>query len=221
MLGSSRATICLLACPGPPPPPGYRALAREFPNVTIEAPNRGEADLHILTSAWNDPDFSAWAFDRALDRAAERGRFALTLAGAPAELPRVALELLLRAQRLLARRNQASATPAFTAALARHRAAHDRSRPLVLADYDHALDVWQWVLRLAPEASLALQLAALFHDVERLVSEAERRIEQHAADYQKFKDRDAARGAELAAALLREAGITGSSGPSRGCASSA
>ena len=37
------------------------------------------------------------------------------------------------------------------------------------ADYDHAIDVWQWTLRLSAERpGLALQLAALFHDVERL-----------------------------------------------------
>ncbi|HVI03622.1 MAG TPA: DUF4202 family protein, partial [Enhygromyxa sp.] len=85
---------------------------------------------------------------------------------------------------------------------------HALSLPLVRADYDHALDTWQWLLRLTPDASLALQLAALLHDVERLRSEPERRVEQHAGDYQQFKDQHAARGAELAAALLREARLS-------------
>ncbi len=56
-------------------------------------------------------------------------------------------------------------------------------------------------------ADLAVQLAALLHDVERLVTEADRRIEHHADDYQAFKDEHAARGAEMAGALLEEAGV--------------
>jgi hypothetical protein len=108
-------------------------------------------------------------------------------------------------------RNAASASPLFDAALARHRALHHLyglDKPLVRADFDHALDTWQWILRLAPEAGLAVQLAALFHDVERLASEAEVRIERFAAGaadaadaadaakkYQEFKDAHARIGA--------------------------
>jgi hypothetical protein len=72
----------------------------------------------------------------------------------------------------------------------------------VSADYDHARDTWRWVLRLHPEASAAVQIAALFHDVERLVSESDQRIEHHAPDYAKFKDAHAAAGARLTAAAL-------------------
>src|SRR5262249_272955 len=67
--------------------------------------------------------------------------------------------------------------------------------PLVRADHDHAIDAWQWVLRLDPGASAEVQVAALFHDIERLRSEARARVEQHAPDYQAFKDRHARRGA--------------------------
>jgi hypothetical protein len=76
----------------------------------------------------------------------------------------------------------------------------------VRADYDHSLDVWQWTLRLVPEASLAVQLAALLHDVERLLSEADCRIEHNATGYRDFKNAHARRGAQLADELLAEAG---------------
>jgi hypothetical protein len=110
-------------------------------------------------------------------------------------------------QGLAERRNAASAGPGFDAVLARHRALHDLMLPLVCADYAHALDVWQWTLRLDPEAGLAVQLAALFHDIERLASEAERRSEHLAADYQEFKDAHARVGAAWTDEILAELGI--------------
>ena len=63
------------------------------------------------------------------------------------------------------------------------------------------------MLRLAPEASCAVQLAALFHDVERLESEADRRVEHHAPDYAAFKDAHASRGGERAREVLLAAGV--------------
>jgi hypothetical protein len=105
------------------------------------------------------------------------------------------------------RRNAASATPLFDRVLERHRAHHDLGKPLVRADWAHAVDVWQWVIRLDPEAGLAVQLAALFHDVERLVSEADVRVEHRADDYQAFKDEHARRGAEMADQALTAAGV--------------
>lgn len=75
------------------------------------------------------------------------------------------------------------------------------------ADYNHALDAWQWSLRLESDASLAVQLAALFHDIERLASEADERVEHLAADYQQFKDAHAKRGAEMTDRQLAEAGV--------------
>jgi hypothetical protein len=76
----------------------------------------------------------------------------------------------------------------------------------VAADLDHALDTWRWVLRLQPSASLAVQIAALFHDVERLIAEPDVRVEHHAADYAAFKQRHAARGAALTRAVLQPLG---------------
>jgi hypothetical protein len=57
------------------------------------------------------------------------------------------------------------------------------------------------LLRLAPQASAELQAAALLHDIERLVSEADVRVEHHAPDYAAFKDAHAAAGAEMARAM--------------------
>ena len=111
-------------------------------------------------------------------------------------------EVLLRYQRLLPVANGGSATAAFLGVLRAHRARHDLSKPLVRADHDHARDTWQWTLRLVPGASVEVQLAALLHDVERLESEADVRIEHRAADYDAFKAAHAARGAELARALV-------------------
>ncbi len=108
------------------------------------------------------------------------------------------------------RRNTRSAGPLFERILADHRALHDLEKPLVKADHDHALDTWQWVLELDPDAGLALQAAALYHDVERLDSEAEERVEHRAPDYQAFKDEHARRGALVAARALAAAGLPSS-----------
>ena len=158
---------------------------------------------------WESKFFNFYEMDALLDELAERtaGPFALLLVGKEDRLVGFACEVLTRCQRLTDRRNEASRSPLFDQVLARHRTMHDLSKPLVRADYNHALDTWQWMLRLQPEAGLAVQLAALFHDVERLVSEADRRIEQHAADYQAFKEEHALRGAWMAGEVLARAGV--------------
>jgi hypothetical protein len=117
---------------------------------------------------------------------------------------------MLERPRFLGRRNALSAGPLFERILADHRALHDLDRPLVKADHDHALDTWQWALELDPDAGLALQAAALFHDIERLDSESEVRIEHRAPDYQAFKDEHARRGALVAARALAGAGLPSS-----------
>lgn len=102
------------------------------------------------------------------------------------------------------RRNDAIPDELLDRLLARHRALHPLDKPLVEADYRHALDVWQWTLRLDPEAGAAVQIAALFHDIERIFTEAESRSEQAVADYDDYKARHAARSAWVTAAILRE-----------------
>jgi hypothetical protein len=114
----------------------------------------------------------------------------------------------LRYQRLKPRFNSYSKGAVFEAIRARHRALHPLQLPLARADYEHAVDVWQWVLRLAPAASMALQLAALFHDIERLQSETRVRVEHHADDYGAFKRRHAGIGATIARETLSAFSLT-------------
>lgn len=189
---------------------GWARLAAEFPTVSVQALSEGQG-AQVLTldvSEWRAPGFDPFDWDPRVFAADGTERLALHLTGARgAELASAALEILTRYQGLVGRRNAASSGGLFDAILARHRALHDLSLPLVRADYLHALDTWQWVLRLAPDAALAVQVAALFHDVERLVSEADKRVEHTASDYQAFKDAHAARGAEMTCALLAELGV--------------
>ncbi len=195
-------------------PSSWEALTAEFPNVEIRRePDASGRDLPCLpplrVEEWESQFFNFYELDGQLDAMAEceGGPFAVLLLGKPEALPRVAGEVLSRCQRWTDRRNGASRGGLFDRVLAEHRETHDLSKPLVRADYDHALDTWQWTLRLEPEADLPLQLAALFHDVERLASEADARIEHQAGDYQAFKDDHAERGAELAEALLGWVGV--------------
>ncbi|HEX9941664.1 MAG TPA: DUF4202 family protein [Thermoanaerobaculia bacterium] len=188
------------------------ALAAEFPAVELQwAPESGGVPSlpPLPLTDWESQFFNFYELDMALDDLAERtrGPFALSLAAEDERLPGYAREVLTRCQRLMDRRNTASRDPLFDRVLAEQRALHNLTKPLVRADYNHALDVWQWTLRLCPEAGLAVQLAALFHDVERLLSEADARIEHRAADYQAFKDAHACRGAEMADAALARAGV--------------
>lgn len=184
-------------------------LAREFPTVSI-ATDRDDAlglDVAIDVAAWRRADFDFWSFDRSLDEAAARS-FAIGISGGD-EHDRwtTALEVLTRAQRLVRRRNRLSESPTFDRLIERHRALCNLDKPLVRADYDHAIDVWQWTLRLAEDATLEVQAAALLHDVERLVSEADARVEHLAHDYRAFKDAHAVAGAELARELLVAVGF--------------
>lgn len=176
-------------------------LAAEFPTVRI-VPGRAAADGAVVDDeAWRRGS-SFRAFDEVVERSSSS-----TLVVSGTHAASTATEVLTRFQRFVARRNEASRAPEFDRVLVEHRALHDCNKPLVKADLDHALDVWQWTLRLAPGASLAVQLAALFHDVERLESEADARIEHRAPDYQAFKDAHARRGADLAYEVLVRAGI--------------
>jgi len=148
----------------------------------------------LTAAAWLADDFDFWGFDRrcdALDR--------LVVEEAIAE------QVRLRTQRLAPQRTITE--PWFDGVLDLHRGLHDLDKPLVRADFDHALDTWQWALRLDPHASAPAQLAALLHDIERLVSEADARVEHHAADYQAFKDAHALAGGALARRLLERAEV--------------
>jgi hypothetical protein len=192
-------------------PKGFETLCAEFPTVGVgEGSGAGCPFTSLSLQEWETPSFNFYRFDARMDELAEHaggGPFALRITGEPGRLPGAALGVLTRCQRLVGRRNERSRGTLFDRVLAKHRALHDLEKPLVRADYAHALDVWQWTLRLAPMAGLSVQLAALFHDIERLISEADARVEHKAGDYQAFKDAHAQRGAEMADETLAKAGI--------------
>lgn len=185
----------------------WRRFAREFPTVALRACTDAEG-VRVQASWWRSDTFDPRRFDEQVGDAAEGWPDALVLVDdGPPDLEQIALEMMTRGQGSLGRRNRHSAGPLFDAVLVRHRSLHDTSRALVRADLNHALDTWQWLLRLSADASLEAQIAALFHDVERLVSEAEVRVEQHAADYQAFKDAHAQGGARMTRECLGALGL--------------
>src|SRR4051812_13806591 len=182
-------------------------VAREFPSIFVTFDTEcADRRPRLSSSEWNRPDFDTWRFDTELDELA-RGPFTLCIADDAGGRPGFPLEVLNRCQRVIGRRNQHSQGQLFDRVLRRHHALHDLDKPLVRADYNHALDVWQWLLRLDSSASVALQVAALFHDVERLASEAVARIEQHAPDYEAFKDAHARAGAAMTRRVLGDCGV--------------
>jgi hypothetical protein len=185
------------------------ALVWEFPSVPWAVMDVAPGGaLTISEHSWCDPAADLYEWDRAVGGLCAEPRW-LVVQGEEGSrtLGETAREIVTRYQRLIPRTNVHSSTPVFARVLSGHHALHDQSLPLVRADYDHALDVWQWTLRLDPNAGLALQLAALFHDIERLTSEAERRVEHEASDYQAFKNAHAHRGAQLAAQVLAGCGV--------------
>lgn len=153
-------------------------LEREFPTIRVErgAPGSGDT-ITIDDFAWRG-SFDVGRFDEVIERAdplvsiAIRGDDAIG----------VACEVLARYQRCLPRRNQASSSALFDAVLDTHARLYGAPDPLAKADHDHALDAWQWVVRLEPNAGIAAQLAALFHDFDRLAGEPHERIEHRARD---------------------------------------
>ncbi|MCO5171380.1 MAG: DUF4202 family protein [Planctomycetes bacterium] len=178
--------------PAVEPPLGVRAYHTDLARWADPAWDPGPLDWALGDHAWNEP---VWLRVRVPSR------------GAPARLAPLLERALTRLQRFIDRRNDVSGGPWFDRVLRRHRALHDRRLPLVRADHDHAVDTWRWVLRLRPDASLALQAAALFHDVERLKSEARARKEHLAPDYAAFKTAHARAGAALARRALTSAGL--------------
>jgi hypothetical protein len=181
-------------------------VQREFPTLAVRyEPVRDDLPLIVRAVEWVRPDFDFWAFDRIVDATVDRGEQLAILDDADDTF--FPIHVLNRCQRRIERRNTASSGGRFGTVLAIHREMHDLSKPLVRADFDHALDVWQWVLRLDPEAGLAVQIAALFHDIERLESEPDRRVEHLATDYETFKNDHARAGGRIATDALAAAGL--------------
>src|SRR5262249_47315144 len=156
--------------------------------VKIERAHAARVDDAIIDAEGWRASTSFKPFDDAISRS--RGD-AIMVRG-ERHVEHVACEALTRYQRFIQRRNGSSRTPTFGAVLRAHQALHAERNPLFKADLHHALDTWQWMLRLDPSATLTAQLAALFHDVERL--ESATGIDHLTADHHAFRDADAARG---------------------------
>jgi hypothetical protein len=138
-------------------------VREEFPTVVVRATRVSDDEaVEIDASEWH----RAATFDR-FERVMRNVGRAIAISGPAAAVDRAAIEVLTRFQRYVARRNRYSSGRDFDRLLVAHRRAHELDKPLVAADYDHALDIWQWVLRLEPQASAALQIAGLLHEVEQ------------------------------------------------------
>lgn len=204
--------LSLCAAGGPVDERAEAWLAARLPSFASCTARRLLPAMHqavIDARAWLAHDAQLLSFDRAVHRAedlarARRESMSLRIEGDLEELCLATPSVMTRYQRLFPRYNERYPACELEPVLARHAELHDREKPLVRADHDHALDVWQWVLRLCPGASAALQLAGLFHDVERLQSEADVRSEHLASDYATFKQQHAAQGAVLLGTLLSE-----------------
>ncbi|MBC7171285.1 MAG: hypothetical protein H5U40_02600, partial [Polyangiaceae bacterium] len=126
-------------------------LRREFPTVAVEAksfPPGGASTIDV--DEWRDPAADLGAFDRLLDLG--RAPRAIGIVASSGPIAEAAMQILTRYQGVLDRRNEASQGRLFDKVLER--------RLELEPDRAAALDVWQWTLRLAPRADLALQLAA-------------------------------------------------------------
>ncbi len=73
----------------------------------------------------------------------------------------------------------------------------------VKEDYIHSQSVWKWVLKLKPDADIALQIAALGHDIDR--SFPERRIKREDFEsYDEYKKKHSLMAAKIVCELLKK-----------------
>ncbi len=99
--------------------------------------------------------------------------------------------------------NEAALPPPLACACRRIREFIRRSR--VPEDPRHAENTLEWLLRLAPRADEALQLAALAHDIDRAAPDKVKR--EDFTDYDTFKAAHAEHGARLLRAILAHCGV--------------
>ncbi len=189
-----------------------RELRHRFAGLRLHPFDRtqGTPVAEVDLARWRSESFDLVGLDQQVKHALSGGHCELRLVdrgGDSRASLRAAEQVITRFQRFIYGRNRASRTARFDRVLAIHEGLYDRSRPLLAADHDHTLDTWQWLLRLGASASFALQVAALFHDVERVHNESDARTEQLANDYGEWKRAHAQAGAEIAAQVLADAGI--------------
>jgi len=190
--------------------PELHDLLREFPEfeVSLTREDAEPAAKHISVDgdAWLSADLDLREFDRVvIERVSQNGPLHISVK--PTNAISTVSQILTRYQRVFPRRNEYSSTSIFDTMLDVHRNCYNLDTPLVAADYAHGLDVWQWVLKLNPRASFSLQVAALFHDIERLSNEPDVRIEQHVTDYETFKINHARVSASMAHDILKQIGV--------------
>lgn len=70
-------------------------------------------------------------------------------------------------------------------------------------EYSHLYSVWQWVLKLKPDADIALQLAAIGHDIDRCFEDRRKR-RQDFATYDEYKKEHALLSAQIMCDILRK-----------------
>lgn len=70
----------------------------------------------------------------------------------------------------------------------------------------HSLDMLEWVKKIEPNPSIALQIAALSHDIDRGIKPMVKRQENET--YDDYKARHAERSAQLIAELMRKYGYS-------------
>jgi len=70
-------------------------------------------------------------------------------------------------------------------------------------EFDHSQSVWQWVLKLKPEADIALQIAALGHDIDRSLEDY-RKMKARFATYDEYKKEHALLSAKITCAILKK-----------------
>jgi hypothetical protein len=181
-----------------------RTLSTEFPSIQIACSRLELVHTSVIDAeAWR----TATTF-RPFDDLAERVRGDHLVIRGEADVAAVAGQVLTRYQRFIDRRNGASARPTFDVVIRAHRAIHEERRSLGNGDLTRALDTWQWLLRLDPEAPLVVQLVALFRGVERIEVEPLRRAEPRLVASRIIEEeRHADFGGERTFNILRAAGF--------------
>jgi len=79
-------------------------------------------------------------------------------------------------------------------------------KSFVKQDYIHSQSVWKWVLRLKPDADIALQIAALGHDIDRCFEDKGIKREDYEI-YDEYKKQHALTSAKIMCELLKKFGF--------------
>lgn len=70
-------------------------------------------------------------------------------------------------------------------------------------EYGHSQSVWQWVLKIKPEADIALQIAALGHDIDRSLNDYRNMKAKHAT-YAEYKKEHVLLSAKITCDILKK-----------------